>query len=165
MNDHQKHTEFLKQCLRYEESGRRRELEKEITRIQHDERCVRRASWFMVVLICFALTGLIYPAILLGNFPFSVPQIIVNFICTLGVGSLLSLLAFACLGAACRMKLDRRREECRQVVARLLESRSRNPAAAPCQEPPSDGDTGSGAAPGADGGNGSPAGIESAAHG
>jgi hypothetical protein len=164
MSDHHKQTEFLKQCLRYDENARRLELEQQITRIQRDERCVWRAVWLMAVLTALALAGLGYPAILLANFPYSAPQSIVNLLCALGVASLVSLLAFVILGMVYRKMLDQRREECRLLVIKLLESRLGHPLSSPWRErPSSDESRGPEQAPA--GGNASPTGMESAAQG
>ncbi len=162
MSDHHKQTEFLKRCLRYDESAGGQELERQITRIQRDERCVRRAVWLMAILAALAVAGLAYPAILLANFPYSAPQTIVNFICALGVASLISLVAFVVLGMVYRKMLDRRRDECRHMVTKLLDSRLGNPHTTSWREGPvrhaSRGTVRADA-----GGNGSPAGMESAA--
>jgi hypothetical protein len=123
MSEHQRHTEFLRQCIRYDESARRQELVEGIARIQCDARCVRRAAWLMAVLTALVVAGLGYGTVLVDNFPYNAPQFIVNLIYALGLGSLISLLAFAGLGMVYRRQLDQRREECRQRVARLLESR------------------------------------------
>jgi hypothetical protein len=123
MSEHQKHTEFLRQCILYEESDERRELEKGLTQVQREARCVRRAAWLMAILIALVLACLGYGTIFVNNFPDDAPQFLVNLICALGLGSLISLLAFAGLGVVYRMKLNQRREECRQRVARLLKSR------------------------------------------
>jgi len=134
MSEHEKHTEFLRQCLLYDESARRRELHERITRIQRDARCVRRAVWLMAMLIALMVAGLGYEMILVDNFPYNLPRLIINLVCALGLGSLISLLAFMGLGMVYRMKLDRQREECRQFVARLLESRLGKPVTAPLRE-------------------------------
>jgi hypothetical protein len=131
MSDHQKHTEFLRQCIRYDESARRQELVEGIARIQCDARCVWRAAWLMAILTALAVTALGYGTVLVDNFPYNAPQSIVNLIYALGLGSLISLLAFAGLGIVYRWKLDQRREECRQLVARLLESRLGKPVTTP----------------------------------
>ena len=131
MSDHEKHTEFLRQCLLYDESTRRQELHERITRIQRDARCVRRAVWLMAMLIALVVAGLGYEVILVDNFPYNLPQLIINLVCALGIGSLISLLAFMGLGMVYRMKLDQHREECRQLVARLLESRLGKPVTTP----------------------------------
>ena len=123
MSDHQKHTEFLRECIRYDESARRQELMEEIVRIQRDARCVRRAVWLMAMLIALAAFGYGYGMALVNNFPYNIPQFIINIFCVLAASWLISILAFAALGIVYRMKLDRRREECRWIVTRLLASR------------------------------------------
>lgn len=94
-----------------------------MTQIQRDARCVQRAAWLMAGLAALAMAVLAYLVLLLNNFPYNAPHFIVNLICALGLGALISLLAFMVLGMYYRMKLDQRREECRQLVTRLLESR------------------------------------------
>jgi hypothetical protein len=58
----------------------------------------------------------------------------VNLVCALGVASLICLLVFVGLGMAYRKKLDQRREECRLLVTRLLESRLGKPVATPLRD-------------------------------
>ena len=134
MSEHEKQTEFLKECLRYEESTGRQKLEQEISQIQRDERCVQRAVWLMAGLTALAVAGFVYPTILLENFPYSAPPFIVNLVCALGMGAAISLLAFVGLGKVYRKKLDQRREECRQLVTRLLTSRLGKPVNASWRE-------------------------------
>lgn len=127
MSEHQRHTEFLRQCIVYDESTKCQELGEGITRLQRDLRCVWRAVWLMFVLTALIVAGLGYGVILVDNFPYSIPQFTVNLICGLGLGSLICLLAFVGLGMLYRMKLDHRREECRQLITKLLESRLGKP--------------------------------------
>jgi hypothetical protein len=134
MSEHEKHTEFLRQCILYDESTRRQELHERITRIQRDARCVRRAMWLMVMLIALVVAGLGYEVILVDNFPYNLPQLIINLVCALGIGSLISLLTFIGLGMVYRSKLDQQREECRQLVSRLLESRLGKTATTPLRD-------------------------------
>ena len=164
MSEHQKHTEFLRHCIRYDESARRHELVEGIARIQCDARCVRRAAWLMAILTALAVAALGYGTVLVENFPYNAPQFIVNFICALGLGSLISLMAFAGLGIVYRWKLDQRREECRQLVASLLESRLGKPVATSWRDNPISGGS-LGTAQAAAGGNGSPVKIESVVQG
>jgi hypothetical protein len=133
MSEHQKHTEFLRHCLRYGDSAEHQALEKEITQIQRDERCVQRAVWLMAILTALTVAGLGYPAILVESFPDTAPQFFVNLVCALGVASLLCLLVFMGLGMVYRNKLDRRREECRLLVTKLLESRLGRPVSMPAR--------------------------------
>jgi hypothetical protein len=121
MSQYQREVEFLRQCILHNESEKagRQELEEEITHIQRNRRCVQRAAWLMVVLTTLAVAGLGYPGVLLENYP-DTPLFLVNLLCALGVGSLISLLVCAGLEIVYRKKLDQRKEACRQMVAKLL---------------------------------------------
>jgi hypothetical protein len=116
-------TEFLRKCVLYDESAGRRKLEEEITHIERNARCVKRATWLMALLTALAVAGLYYPGFFLENLFDSAPRFIAILVCSLGVGFLTSLLAFAGLGMVYRRKLDQRRLECCHLVARLSQSR------------------------------------------
>ncbi|HEX5398675.1 MAG TPA: hypothetical protein VFY06_06450 [Verrucomicrobiae bacterium] len=131
MSEYEKHTVFLQQCIRYDESARHQELHERITRIQCDARCVRRAAWLIALLTVLIVAGLGYEMILADNFPYNLPQFVVNLILALGLASLFCFLVFMCLGVVYRRKLDQHREECRQRVAKLLELRLGKPATTP----------------------------------
>jgi hypothetical protein len=126
MSEHQRHTEFLRQCILDVECQDRHELAKGISQVQRDARCVRRAAWLMAILIALDVACLAYATLFVKNFPDEAPQFIVNLICAVGLGSLFSLVAFVGLGLVYRNKLNQRREECRQRVAMLLKSRLEN---------------------------------------
>jgi hypothetical protein len=134
MSEHQKETAFLRQCIRYEESSERQELEEGITQIQRDERCVWRAAWLMVMLLALVGAGLGYGVALVDNFPYNVPHLIINTACALGFVSFISLLVFVVLGIAYRQELAQRREKCRQLVTKIMESRLGKPVPAPWHE-------------------------------
>src|SRR5688572_19892938 len=121
MSEHQRETAFLRQCLRYDESTESQRLEDRISQVQRDDRCVQRAVWLMALLMALAMAGLGYGSILVENFPQDTAQPIVKIISVLGLASIICLVSFAGLRMVYRMKLDRRREECRQLVRRLLE--------------------------------------------
>lgn len=133
MSEHQKQTAFLRQCLLYDDTGERHELEENITQLQRNERCVRRAVWVMSLLVALAMAGLCYAAIFLMDRPQDMSQFVTQFVskvfCALGLGSLICLASFVGLGVAYRMKLDQRREDCRRLAAKLLESRLGKPRA------------------------------------
>jgi len=88
----------------------------------------------MAMLIALVVAGLSYEVILVDNFPYNLPQLIINLVCALGIGSLISLLTFMGLGMVYRSKLDQQREECRQLVSRLLESRLGKPVTTPLRD-------------------------------
>jgi hypothetical protein len=165
INECQRETECLRQRALYDESVRRQGLEEEIAQIQRNARCARRAAGLMAFLTAFAAAGLGYPTILLENFPSNVPPLIMNLIYALGVGSLISLLAFASLGMVYRKKLDQREKVRLQMVATLFESPLDLPDTRPLRFMPdsSVGDKNDGAAPIAAGANGSPVNMKSTA--
>lgn len=127
MSEHQKQTEFLRLCLLYDDTAERRKLEDTIVRVQRDERSVRRAVWLMALLAALAMAGLCYAVVFLADHPLNPSQLaarlVVRIFCALGGGSLFCLLAFMGLGVVYRRDLDQRREECRQLAIRLIESR------------------------------------------
>jgi hypothetical protein len=131
MSEHQRHTAFLRHCIRYEDTAERKQLEESISQIQHDERSVRRAVWLMVLLMALAMAGLCYSVVFLDDYPQRTSQFvtrsIVKVFCALGLGSLISLMAFVGLGAVYRKRLDRRREECRKLAMVFFESRLSKP--------------------------------------
>jgi hypothetical protein len=128
MSVQQSDTDFLRLCIRYDESLRRRELEDSITQLVRDQRCVRRAVWLMGVLMLLAVVTLGYAALFVDNFPHETSQRLLHLIAALGAGSLLSLLVFTFLGMTFRTKLDHQREECHRLIATLLETRLGKPA-------------------------------------
>jgi hypothetical protein len=142
MSEHKKHTEFLRQCLLYDESAGREQLMREIAQIQRDLRCVQRAAWLMGMLGVLVVVILGYGTILVANFPYNTSQFIFNLIIAVGVGILISFLAFVGLWMFYRWKLDLWREECRQTVTKLLESRMGKPPTTSWQDNhASEGDT------------------------
>ena len=127
MSEHQKQTAFLRQCLLYDDTAERHKLEEKITQIQRDERCVRRAVWLMALLAAVAMAGLGYAAVFMADYPLNVSQLTTRFVikalCVLGASSLFCLFGFLILGMIFRKELDQRREDCRRLALRVLESR------------------------------------------
>lgn len=127
MSEREKDTTFLRQCIAHEDSAERRKLEESITRLERNRRCVRRAVGLMALLVALAGAGVCYSAFFLADYPQNMTQFMMRFInkvfCAVGFGSLICLLAFAALAAVYRAELDQRREECRRLTRRLLETR------------------------------------------
>jgi hypothetical protein len=130
-SEHQRETAFLRHLIRYDNTAERDRLEGRITQIQRDERCIRRGVWLMALLTAVGVVGYGYAAILLEDFPQNKSQLILKVFGALGLGSLISLLAFASLWGVYRAELDRRREECRRLVTTLLETRLGQPQTVP----------------------------------
>jgi len=134
MNEHQKQTAFLRHCLLYDDTAERHKLEARIAELQRDEICVRRAVWLMALFAALAMAGLCYAAVFVPGHPLNMSeytgQLIIKLFCALGVGSLICLLVFLGLGVIYRKELDQRREECRQLAMKIMESRLGKPITA-----------------------------------
>jgi hypothetical protein len=96
--------------------------------------CVRRALWLMAILTALVVAGLGYGVILVDSFPDNMSQFFINIVCSFLLGSLISILGFIGLGMVYRNKLNQRREECRQLVTKLLESRLGKPVSTPLRD-------------------------------
>jgi uncharacterized membrane protein YuzA (DUF378 family) len=133
MGDYQKEAAFLRQCLHYDDTAERHKLVESITQLQGNERCVRRALWLMMLLGALAVAGLGYSAVFLRDYPQellgSMTQFITQLFCVLGLASMICMPVFLGLGAIYRKEMNQRLDECRQLAAKLLESRLGNPRA------------------------------------
>ena len=127
MTAYQNETAFLREVIVYDDSAERHKLEKRITEIQRSECCVRSAVRLMVFLIVLALAGLGYSAVFLEDFPGSKSHFVIKLSSVLGLGSMISLLGYLGFWMFYHNELDRRHEECRRLVAELLESRLGKP--------------------------------------
>jgi hypothetical protein len=126
MSEQQRETAFLKQVIRYDDTGERHQLEERIDQDQRNERCVRRAVGFIIVLIGLAMAGLCYPAVLVTDTS-QKSRLLIKTSSALGLGSLICLPIFLGFWGICRRKLDQRREECRRLATQLIESRLGKP--------------------------------------
>jgi hypothetical protein len=135
LTEHQRETAFLLKFIAYDDTTERHEVEAKITLAERHERCLRRAVWLMAVLAGLATVVLGYSAVLLEDYPQNVPRFLTHFVvkasCALGLASLVSLLAFVGLWGWYRKDLHERREECRRLAAKVLESRLGRPGTIP----------------------------------
>ena len=133
MNHRERQTEFLRQCLLYDERSERHQLEEKLRQIQQNERCVRRAVWLMVLLAALAFAGLAYSAIFLEDFPGNIDgfmdQFITRLLSGLGLGAVICIPVFVGLEFLYRKQLDQWHEECRRLASELLETRLGKPGA------------------------------------
>ncbi len=129
-NGHDREMAFLRHLMLYDESGECRELEGRTAQAQNKERCIRRAAWLMAVLTALAVVGLGYSAILLEDFPQNKTHLLMRIFYSLGLASLVSLLAFGGYWLVCAGELNEQRERCRRLVTRIVESRLGKPVSA-----------------------------------
>ena len=131
MNDHQRQTEFLRQCILYDGSKASHTLAERTKQLQHNERCVSRGVWLMLHVGALALAGLAYLAIFTEDFPQNIAGFMTRFLtqvfCVMGLSSVICLPVFLSLLAIYRKELAHRREDCRRLATKLLESRLAQP--------------------------------------
>jgi hypothetical protein len=130
-SNYQGEVTLLRQIVAYDDSTERHQLDARITQAQRDERCVRRAVVLMGLLAVLAAVGLGYAAVLLPHHPLDMSRffsrLIVQVLCVLGLTALGCLLAFLALDVIYRIRLDARREECRRLATKVIESRLGRP--------------------------------------
>lgn len=135
MREHHREMTHLRKFIAHDDTTERHEVEAKVTQAERDERCVRRAIWLMVVLAALAAVGLGYAAVLLEDYPQNLPRFFTHYMvkgsCALGLASLVSLICFVGLWTLYRNALHDRREECRQLAAKVVESRLGRPATLP----------------------------------
>jgi hypothetical protein len=120
MGEHHEHTEFLKHCLRYDDSPERHAMTENLTRLQRELQIVKRLARLMGLFIGLAGVGLAIPGGLLRAIPYHVQHSIMNAVLGLFAGSWVCLLTFTVLGIFLYKKLHRQREVCRQFLMRLF---------------------------------------------
>lgn len=122
MSERQRDTAFLRKVIRYDDTAERHKLEEGIALDQRNERCIRRAICVVGLLSALALAGLCYLAIFLPDFFRNKSHLAIKVFAALGLGSLICLPVFLSYWGICRRKLGARRDECRRLATRLLES-------------------------------------------
>lgn len=118
MSTHQTETAFLRRIILYDDGEEPRKLETSIARVQAHQRCVQRVTYLLAPFPMLAIAGVFYAEVLQEGFPLGL-----RFLCELGLASLICLAGFVGLLAVYRLKLNRLRMECFQLIVRLLESR------------------------------------------
>jgi hypothetical protein len=127
MNEHQTETSFLRQLLRYDDSAERLKLEQSMAQVQRDERCVQRVASATALVSVLAMTCIASANILQTSIPFIGSEWVIRVLCELVLASLICLVTFVGLLAVYRHRLNRLREEGRQLVRRLVESQLGKP--------------------------------------
>lgn len=127
LSERQREVVFLRGLMQFDETNESRDLEAQLDRAEHSERCVRRAVLLMSLLTAGAIMGLGYAAVLLDDFPPTESHFVVRILCAFGLASLTSLLVFVGCWLVCRGKVNDVRDGCRRLVRRILESRLRRP--------------------------------------
>jgi hypothetical protein len=117
MSDYNEETTFLRRILFYDASSESKRVEESIARAHRDCVCVRKAAEFAAVIVVVALV------LTQAEFFQSKPNVRLWALCVVGLAALICLLTFLCVLVAYRVKLNRLRDECRNLVRNLVEAR------------------------------------------
>jgi hypothetical protein len=127
MSTHETETAFLRHIILYHDSEERRKLETSIALVQRDQRCVQCVAYVMAPFPLLAIAVVMYGEVLQGGFPYNGFGLGFELLCVLALAALVCLVGFAGLLTVYRLKLDRLRKECLQLVTGLLESHFAKP--------------------------------------
>jgi hypothetical protein len=122
MNEYQSETSFLRHLIRYDDSEERLKLEQSMAQVQQDERCVQRVASVTALVSVLAMACIASGDVLQGSIPFIGSERVIRVLCEVVLASLICLVTFVGLLADYRHRLNRLREEGRQLVTRLVES-------------------------------------------
>src|SRR6266850_701761 len=117
MSDYNEETTFLRRILFYDASSESKRVEESIARAHRDCVCVRKAAEFAAVIVVVA------SVLTQAEFFQSKPNVRLWALCVVGLAALICLLTFLCVLVAYRVKLNRLRDECRNLVRTLVETR------------------------------------------
>ncbi|MCX6902266.1 MAG: hypothetical protein NTW03_02050 [Verrucomicrobia bacterium] len=127
--EHKTEHTFLKQLIVHDASEASRLLQNNLAQAERDEKCIRRAVFSMVVLFMLSLAGLGYCAILLPEVFRNPSHLVMRSVCYLGLGSLISQVAFLGYFLWHRIAVSRLHRECRRLVLALAHSKLQLPDA------------------------------------
>lgn len=126
MTEYRRQAAFLKTLMMYEDSVEHRVLCERLDAAERNERCLLGACRLVAVVALLGAAGIGYSAVLLPQFFDNSTHVLVQFFSALGLGSMMCLAAFFGLWFWYRSMVNRIHEECRRVIAVMLELRLRS---------------------------------------
>ena len=120
---------FLRLLIAYDNGAESRRLQDRLAQAERDERCIRRAVLLMGVLFLLSVAGLSYCAILVPEVFRNSRHIVLRSLCDLGLGSLISQVAFLGYLFWHRAVVSHLHGECRHLVLALAQSQHKEGAA------------------------------------
>ncbi len=125
MNGRLRESEFLKELLAYDDCARARELQELLAAADRNEHCLFSSCRLVALIGILSGLGFGYTAVLLPEFFNNSSHILIRLFSALGLGSAFCLVVFAALWAWYRASGGRVREECRNLIGRMLSTRLR----------------------------------------
>src|SRR6266516_221853 len=128
MTEYRKQVAFLKALMMHEETTEHRALVERLGHAEKNERCLLCACRLVGLIALLGLAGLGYSAVLLPEFFNSATHVVIHIFSAIGLGSVLCLVVFFGLWLWYRTASNRIHDECRRVIAKMLESRFKKTA-------------------------------------
>ena len=128
MTAHKEPGAFLSALLLRLDSEERRQLHDSLAKVEREEKCIRRAGLWTMLLLLLSLAGLGYCAILLPDVFRSPTHVLVHSLLVLALGSLISQAIFLGYLLWHRAVVTRLHEECRCLILALAQSQLKVPA-------------------------------------
>jgi len=129
MTAHRKPGAFLKALIMHLDSEERRQLHDSLAKVEHEEKCIRRAVFQTLLLLLLSLAGLGYCAILLPEVFHYPTHLFVRSLSVLALGSLISQAVFLGYLLWHRTVVTRLHEECQRLILALTCCQLKVPAA------------------------------------
>jgi hypothetical protein len=136
MSEHQRETAFLRTIIAFDDTDEQRKLEHKMTLAECNERCVKRLAAVMLLLSALGAAGLAYGAVLSDYFSYVNYRLVIEVSYVAILAALISLVVLVSHLMAYRNRLNRLREECRQLIMKLLESHPGKPTFSTSQTRP-----------------------------
>ncbi len=127
MSEHQKESAFLRHSILCDDTNEHIALQERFEQLQHHESRLHRIMSMMLVFTALGGAGLAYGLLLEDGALYKEFRFAVRILCDLGMASLIGLVGCAALWVVYRKRSNKLREECRQLIARLLESHQGKP--------------------------------------
>ncbi|HEY0455560.1 MAG TPA: hypothetical protein VGE41_04255 [Verrucomicrobiae bacterium] len=116
MSERKKQIAFLKHLIRGEQSEHCQRFEAQILRAEKEEKCMRCAVLWVIVMGLLALAGLGYSAVFLPDFWTTRPLMLIRFLTAMTLASALCLVFYAGLWFWYRANANRLHDEIRRYV-------------------------------------------------
>ena len=128
MSERQKQADFIKQLLTCDDCQEHRQLQERLAASEKDERCLRRASWLVVVITMLALAALGYLTVLPAQESNArIAQMLHNCFQVLALGSGMCLGVFVALVFWQRSLSQRLYDEGRHFITTQVQNRAHPP--------------------------------------
>jgi hypothetical protein len=128
MKAHKEPGAFLRALIMQVDSDERRRLLDNLTKAEREEKCIRRAVFFTLVVLLLSLAGLGYCAILQPGLFRNPGHPLLRSLLALVLGSLISQAGFLVYLLWHRAVVTRLHEECRRLVLALARTQLTEPA-------------------------------------